>query len=33
MDWVGGEFDPDHFDLTEVNNLLKEYFQAPSSEL
>ncbi len=23
MEWLGGEFDPDHFDLKEVNKLLK----------
>ena len=25
LEWVGGEFDPEHFDLVEVNDLLREY--------
>ena len=25
LDWVGGNFDPEHFDLEETNDLLREY--------
>ena len=25
LEWIGGEFDPERFDLAEVNNLLREY--------
>ncbi len=25
LEWVGGDFDPEHFDLAEVNDLLREY--------
>lgn len=25
IQWIGGEFDPEHFDLAEVNDLLREY--------
>jgi hypothetical protein len=24
LDWIGGEFDPEFFDLDEVNRLLKQ---------
>lgn len=25
LEWTGGNFDPEHFDLAEVNDLLREY--------
>ena len=25
LEWIGGEFDPEHFDLSQTNNLLREY--------
>jgi hypothetical protein len=25
LEWIGGDFDPEHFDLAEVNDLLREY--------
>lgn len=25
LEWIGGDFDPEHFDLAEVNDLLQEY--------
>jgi hypothetical protein len=25
LEWVGGNFDPEHFDLEETNDLLREY--------
>lgn len=25
LEWVGGEFDPEHFDLAQTNDLLREY--------
>ena len=25
LDWIGGDFDPDHFDRAETNDLLREY--------
>lgn len=25
LEWVGGDFDPGHFDLAQTNNLLREY--------
>ena len=26
LEWIGGDFDPEHFDLAETNDLLREYF-------
>lgn len=26
LEWIGGDFDPEHFDLAETNDLLQEYF-------
>ena len=28
MKWIGGHFDPEHFDLAEVNYLLREYTES-----
>ena len=25
LEWIGGDFDPGHFDLAEANDLLREY--------
>jgi hypothetical protein len=25
LEWSGGDFDPEHFDLAETNDLLREY--------
>jgi hypothetical protein len=27
VEWIGGTFDPEHFDLDQVNEMLSEYFQ------
>jgi hypothetical protein len=25
LEWMGGDFDPEHFDLAQTNDLLREY--------